>query len=231
MALNLKKRDLTKYDIEAHTDISGSMSGTDTPTRQTRLEFAKGWVEKLVQEAAAFDDDGVTIGFFNGSTHVYENTTFDKVASTFRSVSPNGSTDTARLIQERTDDYLDQRLGKPGTKGGFFSKGTPATPADPTTKPRIILVITDGVPDDNDALEDVIVKVTKRMSAGGLTKNDLVISFIQVGNDGKAKQFLDELNNGLGAKGATMDIVGCITCDEAKGLSTQTLLEKALDAE
>src|SRR5262249_22697388 len=155
----------------------------------SRLEFAKGWVETLVQEAAKFDDDGVTVGFFNGSTHVYENTTFDKVADTFARMSPSGSTDTARLIQERTDDYLNQRLGTPGTKGGFFSKGTPATPADPSTKPRIILVITDGVPDDNDALENVIVKVTQRMKQGGLSKSDLVISFVQVGNDGKAKRF------------------------------------------
>jgi len=231
MALNLKKRDLKQYDIEAHTDISGSMGGTDTPTRQTRLDFAKSWVEKLVQEAAAYDDDGVTVGFFNESTQVFENTTFDKVAGTFKRVSPGGGTDTARLIKERTDDYLDRRLGTPGKKGGFFSKGTPGTPANPATKKRIILVITDGVPSDQDALEDVIVDVTKRMSAGGLTKNDLVISFIQVGNDGQAKQFLDELNNGLEGKGATMDIVGCITCDQAKGLTTQALLEKALDAE
>jgi len=237
MPLNLKKRDLTKYDIEVHVDKSGSMDGKDTPTGQSRLNFARSWVETLVQEAARFDDDGVTVGFFNGEPDVYENTTFDKVASVFRQAYPDGSTDTARLIRERTSDYLDKRLGKPaipGKKGGLFSKGTPdvpAVPADPKTKPRIILVITDGVPDDQEALDQVIVGVTQRMTKGGLTKSDLVISFIQVGNDGRAKQFLDELNNGLEEKGATMDIVGCITCDEAKGLTTERLLEKALDAE
>ncbi len=55
--------------------------------------------------------------------------------------------------------------------------------------------------------------------------------FVQVGYAENAKVFLERLNNGLEKKGATMDIVGCITCDEAMSLSTSKLLEKALDAE
>lgn len=230
MALNLKKRDLKKYDIEAHTDISGSMSTKDC-NGASRYSFAKGWVATLVQEAEAFDDDGPTVGFFDDQLQVFENTTFKKVEVVFAKMGPRGSTDTAQLIRSRCGDYLDKRLGVKGTKGGWLSKGTPDIPADPKVKPRIIVVITDGVPDNEPALEKEIISVTKRMTEGGLTKDDLVITFVQVGYAANAKVFLERLNNGLEKKGATMDIVGCITCDEAMSLPTSKLLEKALDAE
>jgi hypothetical protein len=230
MALSLKKRQLGNYDIEAHTDISGSMGERDC-NGKSRYSHAQGWVERLVQEAEAFDDDGPTVGFFDDQLEVYENTTFAKVGGVFKKMGPRGSTDTAGLIKSRTDAYLNARLGTPGTKGGWLSKGTPGTPANPNLKKRILIVITDGVPNSQSALENVIIDVTKRMTAGGLTKDDLVITFIQVGYNGDAKRFLETLNNGLEKKGATMDIVGCITCDEAMSLSTQALLEKALDAE
>ncbi len=53
MPLNLKKRDLKKYDIEVHTDISGSMSTKDCGG-SSRYVHAQGWVSTLVQEAEAF---------------------------------------------------------------------------------------------------------------------------------------------------------------------------------
>ncbi len=236
MALNLKKRDLRKYDIEAHTDISGSMDTRDSSTGGvTRYQHAAGWVGTLVEECERYDDDGVTVGFFNDGLQIFPNTTFAKVADKFKRVRPGGTTDTAGLIQARVSDYLDARLGTPavkGTKGGLFGRGTPdipAKPGNPNIKPRILIVITDGKPNSQTDLQNVIVGATKRMSKGGLTKDDLVISFIQVGNDSDAKVFLERLNTGLTE--ATMDIVGCITCDQARGLTTEQLLEKALDAE
>lgn len=236
MPLKLSKRNLKQYDIEAHTDVSTSMNGSDSSTGgRTRYQHAAVWVSTLVQECEAYDDDGVTVGFFSDGQKVFPNTTFAAVAGVFARTRPNGSTDTAGLIRARVNDYFDARLGKPGVpgkKGGLFSKGTPdipAVPANPNTKPRIIMVITDGIPNSQSELESVIVDTTRRMSASGLTKDDLVITFIQVGNEPSAKVFLETLNNGLDE--ATMDIVGCITCDEAKGLTTEQLLEKALDAE
>jgi hypothetical protein len=223
--LNLKKRNLAIYDIEVLVDRSRSMFTKDCPNGRSRWDHARGWASQLVKEAEAYDDDGVTTGFFDNETTYYENTTFDRVAHVFNEVSPRGSTDTALVIRERCADYLTARLGKPG---GVFRRGTPANPKQ---KPRIILVVTDGIPDDQAALRNEIVEVTKRMTAGGLSKDDLVISFVQVGHDEKAKRFLDELNNGLGRYGATLDIVGCITCDQAMTMTTQQVLEAALDAE
>lgn len=225
MALNLKKRDLSKYDIEVHVDISGSMDGQDTGTPgETRLNNARKTVEFLVREAEKIDTDGPTVGFFNDGTKVFENTTFDKVAGAFAQVYPHNGTDTAKAVGDRINAYFERRFGKPG---GWLSKGTPA---NPNCKPVILVMITDGIPSDQGALERVIVEATKRLTKEGLGREALGISFIQVGNDASAKRFLETLNNGLTAKGATMDIVNCITIDEVRSLgNTQAVLEKALD--
>ena len=224
MALNLKKRDLSKYDLEVFVDISGSMETRDTSTRQTRLDDCREKVSMLVEECEKIDTDGVTFGFFNNSFSVYENTTFAKVGPLFAKTRPNGSTDTAALLQARIDDYFGKRFGKP--KAGLFSK---ATPADPKTKPRILVVWTDGVPDDQKAVVKVIVNATKRLTAEGLGREALGISFIQVGRDVSAKNFLVELDDELKEQGATLDIVNCLTMEHLQGMTTQQMLERALD--
>lgn len=228
MALKLKKRDLSKYDLEVFVDISGSMKANDTTTGCTRLDDCREKVGVLVEECEKIDTDGVTFGFFNGSVTTYENTTFAKVGPLFAKCRPDGGTATAKVLEERIGDYFDKRFGKP--KSGFFGK---ATPADPNTKPRIIVIWTDGepnVPDERSArqaVRDVIVNATKRLKAEGLGREALGISFIQTGRDPKAKAFLDELNNDL--QGAAMDIVNCLTMDHIAGLTTNQILEKALD--
>lgn len=230
MALNLKKRDLSKYDLEVFVDISGSMETRDTSTRQTRLDDCREKVSMLVEECEKIDTDGVTFGFFNGGFKVYENTTFAKVGPLFAKCTPNGGTATGELLEARINDYLDKRLGKP--KSGIFGK---AVPADPTVKPRIIVIFTDGEPNvpnervGRQKVRDVIVEATKRIKGAGLTRDALGICFIQTGRDPKAKDFLVELDDQLEASGAVLDIVNCLTVEHCDGMTTKQILEEALD--
>ena len=195
MALSLKKRNLGSYDIEFLVDRSGSMG--ESEGRKTRWQIVLDWGLVLFPELEKFDDDGATLVLFDDQFEIYENTTFAAIKDIFRAAGPRNSTDTAGVIDLRANDYLDQRLGKKGTSGLFGFGGKKDGPANPKVKPRILLVATDGTPNDLGKLIQVIVAITKRMSAGGLTKDDLVISFIQVGNDDGAKEALDTLNNGL----------------------------------
>ena len=236
MALSLKKgRDLSKYDLIACIDISGSTSGTDTASGQSRLDDSRKLTRELVREMDQIDTDGVTVHFYDDQHEVHDNTTFAKGEPLLKAVKPRGSTDTAGAIKRHIDKYLDKRLGKaavPGTKGGFFSKGTPGTPAvpaDPSTKPIIIVVITDGEPNDKEAVVKVIVDATVRLEAAGLKRDALGISFIQIGRNKPATDWLNELNNNLKPKGAKMDIVNCLTIEDCDGLTTTQILEKALD--
>lgn len=230
MALNLKKRNLSKYDLEVFADISGSMDTCDTSSGKSRLNDCREKVSLLVEECEKIDTDGVTFGVFNGDVTTYENTTFAKVGPLFAKIRPNGGTATAKVLEQRIGDYFDKLFGKP--KSGFFGK---ATPGDPNTKPRIIVIFTDGEPNVPDArtarqaVRDVIVNATKRLTKEGLGRDKLGISFIQTGRDREAKIFLNELNNDLSAAGATMDIVNCLTVEDCDGLTTQQVLEKALD--
>lgn len=235
MALSLKKRDLSKYDIEAGIDTSGSMSDRDTPTGLSRLDDSKKMVSLLIKEAGEVDEDGITVWCFDVDIHsLNENTTDDRAQAVLSKARADGrGTYHAKALKPRVDDYLDQLLGKAGVKGGLFSKGTPAIPANPNTKPRIFVIITDGSPSDGRdgerALESLIIDATKRLAAAGYGRDKIGFSFIQTGKDRQATAFLDRLNNGLEAKGAAFDCVNCLTVDECVGLSTKQILEKALD--
>ena len=79
------------------------------------------------------------------------------------------------------------------------------------------------------AVEATLVEATKRLTKEKLTRDALGVTFIQTGEDPKATEFLRMLDDGLEKRGATMDIVNCLTIDEVRGLSTQHVLERALD--
>ena len=69
-------------------------------------------------------------------------------------------------------------------------------------KPETILVITDGSPDDGQAVEREIIECTKRLR----DDDEMSISFIQIGEDPGAKKYLKNLDNALESKGAKFDI-------------------------
>ena len=52
-------------------------------------------------------------------------------------------------------------------------------------KPETILVITDGQPNDENGVKNVIIEATKKLQRD----EDLSISFVQIGNDGGATRF------------------------------------------
>ncbi len=54
----------------------------------SRYQHAAGWVGTLVEECERYDDDGVTVGFFNDALQVFPNNTFAKVADKFKRVRP-----------------------------------------------------------------------------------------------------------------------------------------------
>lgn len=64
------------------------------------------------------------------------------------------------------------------------------------------MVITDGSPDDGQAVEREIIDCTKRLR----DDDEMSVSFIQIGEDPGAKKYLKNLDNSLEAKGARFDI-------------------------
>lgn len=195
--------ELKKYDFILCLDKSGSMSMTDMPGGKTRWTGAKEATVALGNKCAEFDTDGITVIPFANTWKKYDNITGagEKLEQIFKENEPNGGTNTAGVLKAVFDEY-------------FASK----------KKPIIVLVVTDGVPNDEDELANVIVAATKKMDKD----EEIGVSFIQIGKDAAATTYLKKLDDGLVAKGAKFDIVDTKTADEMEGMLITDVIVAAL---
>jgi len=178
-------------------DKSGSMAGS-------LWKQARQAVSLLAPFVCKADPDGITIYFFSSPgvhPRINQITSAQQVESLFNRYSPGGSTDLGGVLKQALNDY--------------FKKST--------DRPETILVITDGQPNDQELVKQVIVDATKKLSSD----NQLSISFIQIGNDRAAHKFLKQLDNDL--KGAKFDIVDEVTTDEMKDMSFVELIQKSIE--
>lgn len=149
--------------------------------------------------------DGITLFFFSDRFNEIKNVkTSEDVMMHFN--------DKKNQIASSTDLYkvLDSAL-KPD--------------AVPRTKPETILVITDGVPDDKASVERVLIEATKKYMQND---NDLSVTIIQVGDDSSAMRWLQQLDDGLTAKGAKYDIVDILTAEELKKFNFADIVAKSV---
>lgn len=180
---------LKKYDFIVLVDKSGSMSTNDCPGGKSRWDYAQENVLAIARECQKYDDNGITVGVFANKLKLYENVTdgAGMLEKIFSENQPGGSTDTAGAVDHVIQEYLS-------------SKG----------KPIIVVVITDGVPDDEATLVKVIVNATKKIDS----REEIGLEFVQIGQDSHAHAFLDRLDNHLTQEGAKLDIVNTVTADD-----------------
>lgn len=238
MALKLKKltrngRPLADFDYEIGMDRSGSMGSSDSSTgRKTRWQYGEKTIRVITEACAEIDDDGITLGFFDNELIVEENTTPDRLDDIYRQVSPGGTTDTAKYIQNRFDAYFLRRDGgevevEVGKGGLFGSRKKEKRYVEPVKhcKPVITLVFTDGRSNDDEQLKKTIAQNSKKLKSA----DEFNIVFIQIGDDRTAARSLKSLDDDLVSKyGAKFDIVSQINIDKAAGMDTEALLTAAL---
>lgn len=206
----MQKEDLGKYDYIVLIDKSGSMSDpVGGNSNLTRWQAAKELTHAVAQEAAKYDDDGITVALF--STKFTEFVNIDggvqKVDEIFANNFPNGSTNTAGVLQHYFDDYLKRKK------------------ATAETKPMIIICVTDGVPDDEPAVAKAIVNFTKKLDSD----DEAGIQFLQIGDDSHARAFLKRLDDNLEKEGAKFDIVDTKNADELDKVSLTDILVEAVN--
>lgn len=200
-------KDLSTYDFVIAIDRSGSMTQPGAHN-QSRWKEAQETALAIATKAAEFDDDGITIIPFANTLKVYDNVTPDKVTQIFTENEPNGGTDTAALLKAVFARYSDAK-----------SKGE--------AKPVILVVITDGEPNDKNAVKSEIKSFAETLTDNGAGDTDeFGILFLQIGNDPAATSFLKELDDNLGAK---FDIVDTKTADELEGMTLTDAFIAALD--
>jgi len=193
---------LSEYDFVVVVDKSGSMgepvkaSDPKGPTRWTAMQES---VMAFVRDIEKLDSDGIDVVELGGDCRDYAGVTSQNVREMFATMSPRGGTP--------LHTALDKALRHAGK----------------SEKKDMIIVFTDGVPDDQKAAAEVIRRASNKLNED----DELTIVFIQVGDDAAATRYLRQLDDDL--KGAKFDIVDCMTIEEAEKFpSTVDLLMKAM---
>ena len=199
---------LENKDYVVTLDKSGSMNENVSPGF-TRWQQGQEYITTIAQFANQYDPDGIKVIVFSGRHKVYDNVTEEKVKEVFAKETPMGSTNLSAALQVAFSSY-NQRKKKGETNNG-----------------EINIVLTDGEPNNRLEVMKVIARFTHELDS----EDEYGISFIQVGNDKSAREFLKVLDDRLEEAGAKFDIVNTITCDEIDnlGLSVENILVKALD--
>ena len=198
---------LENRDYTLIIDKSGSMATPDQKGGRTRWFAAQESTFALASKCEQFDPDGITGYVFSGRFKRYENVTSSKVNQVFQENDPSGTTDLAAVLKHATDNYFERK-----------------TAAETKPNGEIILVITDGEPDDRKAVMKVIIEASRRMERD----EELGISFIQVGTDPHARRFLKVLDDDLQGAGAKFDICDTITMDDIEDMSLKEVLLNAI---
>lgn len=194
--------DFSNMDFVVAIDKSGSMATMDCPGGKSRWDYAQETAQGIALKASKFDADGITIAMFNTKTTVYKNTTPDVVEKVFNENDPTSSTNTAGMLDTLFADYI-------------------ANPA----KNQLIIVITDGKPDDEMAVVKSIVDFTKKVP-----EEKVSVLFLQIGNDAHATQFLQMLDDDLVSKhGAAYDMVDTKTTEQIADMSLIEVFEQAIN--
>ena len=161
---------------------------------QNRWQEAKNAVEKLAPYVCKFDPDGIDLIFFDhDATKVDNIKSAEEVQGLFSTFRPRGSTNLAYALHLAFQAHFDGQRGA-------------------TT----IMCVTDGSPDSKSEVERVIRRAANSID----TDAELSVSFVQIGNDRSATQFLGHLDDTL--SGVKFDIVDTITAAEAAHISVHT---------
>ncbi len=175
-------------------DRSGSMKtedcalpmtfGSFSPRSLSRWDWCLNQTVDLARQTAQVLPQGITLVFFSGNDQVYHNVRAEMIPALFNQNSPDGGTNLVGALKHQLEDYFrSQSMGN--------------------TQPLVLAIVTDGDPDSPRALKDLIIEATQKMTS----PDQIQITFLQVGNDSKGSNLLDELDNELAMKGAAYDIV------------------------
>jgi uncharacterized protein YegL len=185
-------------------DKSGSMIIRDQKGGRSRWEACKEAIIALAYKCEEKDPNGMTLYTFSGRFKRYDNVTATRVTEVYEENEPGGGTDLAAVLQDALSE-VEKRW------------------AAGSTSRELILVVTDGEPDDRQAVVSTIMDFSQKVKS----RMDIAISFIQVGTDPAATAFLKALDDDLVKAGAAHDIVDTVTLEEMEEYSLTQIMEKA----
>lgn len=200
---------LENRDYTLIIDKSGSMSKKDQQGGKSRWSVMQESTFAIASKCEEFDPDGITIYTFSTKFKRYDNVNANKVEQIFEENEPAGRTALAEVLQDAIKNYFQRKERKQAKVNG-----------------ETILVVTDGKPDNQEAVAKVIIQATQHIDHD----QELAISFVQIGNDREATIFLKLLDDELENAGAKFDIVDTVSIEdiEDESLTLKEVLIKAM---
>lgn len=182
---------LSEFNFIVCVDASGSMAETDMPGGRSRWDYMQETLVAFTREILTIDEDGIDIVTFGGmNVNVVPNTNIEAVKRVFIERSPRGSTPLAEAL--------------------IMAFHT----AKKSSKKVVVIVFTDGVPDDKELAARTIIQQANSQD----TDDQMTVLFIQVGNDAAATRYLQSLDDELHT--AKFDIVDVKTLAQAEAYPT-----------
>lgn len=161
----------------------------------TRWEKSVVALDKIVVQVVKVDPDGIDIVCFGGEEDAdwYRNVKNTKGLETIvNDKKPSGPCMMGAAMDEAIQDAFDK---------------------DMTKRPVAIMVLTAGRPDDADTLDATLLKAVRRI-ADSCEACPLSVTFVQIGDDAKATQYLQHLDGHIqaecAANGEMFDLVDTI---------------------
>lgn len=164
-------------DVVLFIDDSGSMNFDEQWNQSTeKTDDLKLILSRVVDITSMFDDDGLSLRFFNCS-HEFDGITNEQDAlNALGKVHYNGGTPLGKhLLSKILEPFV-------------YAKAR----TNQLTKPIMIYVITDGVPDNKQEVKDNIHRCKQWLGQTSYGKSAVNVMFAQVGNSQSAAKYLKE---------------------------------------
>ena len=197
---------IAERDYTLIIDKSGSLT-TDDGVGKTRWEIAQESTIALAQHCDEIDPDGITVYLYSGRFRRYDNVTAEKIRQIYAQNEPMGKSDLKTVLKDALVNYFQRKAD-----GNAKANG------------ETMLVITDEIPDEPKEIIRLIIDASQKIDRD----EELGISFIQIGQDKKAKEYFKALDDLLEEAGAKFDIVDTITMDDLQNMTLQEVLLNAL---
>lgn len=199
---------LDSRDYTLLIDNSASMEKPFGESDKTKWLALQESTFALACKCEELDSDGITVYLFSRKFQRFDHVTSAKVAQIFSENLPADTTNLVGALQDAINNYFTRKAaGK--------------------TKPNgeIILIITDGIANNRQAVCDLIINATHQMEY----EQELGISIIQVGSDSQATKFLNAVDNELQSIGAKFDICDTMTLEDIESMNLTDVLMKAIN--
>ena len=202
LVLKVSEKQLINWDCIVLIDCSGSMSSpiSTKAGKMTKWEWCIASSKQLLSDNAQYFPRGITIVPFHSQYSVLDHVKVTDVNRIYEALRPSGGTELASPL-----GYVLQR---------HFQT---------SRRPIVVAVLTDGMPNDVDAVRTVIADAAARTTGD----KQVAVTFLQVGDDG-GTEVLRMLDDDLLAAGASRDIVDSRYFDEVETIGIKGGLVAAI---